>query len=56
MLQYSYRPQFPPTQRTRNDVDQSWIDYLPITERPQLVWPGNARLAVMVARTCFIMS
>jgi allantoinase len=48
MLQYSYRPQFPPTQRTRNDVDQSWIDYLPITERPQLVWPGNARLAVMV--------
>jgi allantoinase len=48
MLQYSYRPQFPPTRRTRNDVDQSWIDYLPITERPQLVWPGNARLAVMV--------
>ena len=48
MLQYSYRPQFPPTQRTRSDVDQSWIDYLPITERPPLVWPGNARLAVMV--------
>jgi allantoinase len=48
MLQYGYRPQFPPTRRTRNDVDQSWIDYLPITERPQLVWPGNARLAVMV--------
>ena len=48
MLQYSYRPQFPPTQQTRNDVDQSWIDYLPITERPPLVWPGNARLAVMV--------
>lgn len=48
MLQYSYRPQSPPTQRTRSDVDQSWIDYLPITERPPLIWPGNARLAVMV--------
>ena len=48
MLQYSYRPQFPSTSRTRSDVDQTWIDYLPITERPPLVWPGNARLAVMV--------
>ncbi len=48
MLQYSYRPQFPPTTQSRTDVDQSWIDYLPITERPPLVWPGNARLAVMV--------
>ena len=48
MLQYSYRPQFPSTSRTRSEVDQSWIDYLPITERPPLVWPGNARLAVMV--------
>ena len=48
MLQYSYRPQFPATSRTRSEVDQSWIDYLPITERPPLFWPGNARLAVMV--------
>ena len=48
MLQYSYRPQFPATLRTRSEVDQSWIDYLPITERPPLFWPGNARLAVMV--------
>jgi len=48
MLQYSYRPQFPATTRSRTGVDQSWIDYLPITERPLLVWPGNARLAVMV--------
>ncbi len=48
MLQYSYRPQFPATLRTRSKVDQSWIDYLPITERPPLFWPGNARLAVMV--------
>ncbi len=48
MLQYSYRPQFPATTRSRTDVDQSWIDYLPITERPALAWPGNARLAVMV--------
>ncbi|MGP0089796.1 MAG: hypothetical protein ACLPKB_07530 [Xanthobacteraceae bacterium] len=48
MLQYSYRPHFPPTSRTRTGADQSWIDYLPITERPPLVWPGNARIAVMI--------
>jgi allantoinase len=48
MLQYSYRPQFPPTSQTRITQDQDWIDYLPITERPSLRWPGNARVAVMV--------
>jgi len=48
MLQYSYRPQFPGTEPARTDVDQSWIDYLPITERPSLAWPEKARLAVMV--------
>ena len=46
MLQYSYRPQPPLTRRTRTDDDQRWIDYLPITERPPLVWPGGARIAV----------
>lgn len=48
MLQYSYRPNFPPTQRTRTGADQSWIDYLPITQRPPLVWPNGARTAVMI--------
>jgi peptidoglycan/xylan/chitin deacetylase (PgdA/CDA1 family) len=48
MLQYSYRPQSPPTRQTRTAEDQSWIDYLPITERPRLVWPGDARVAVWV--------
>lgn len=48
MLQYSYRPQFPPTSQTRGAQDQDWIDYLPITERPGLHWPGNARLAIMI--------
>ena len=48
MLQYSYRPRFPPTLRTRTAKDQSWIDYLPITERPSMRWPGDARLAVMI--------
>jgi allantoinase len=48
MLQYSYRPHFPATSRKQTDVDQSWIDYLPITERPPIVWPGGARLAVMI--------
>ena len=46
MLQYSYRPQSPPTRRARTAEDQSWIDYLPITERPRLAWPSNARIAV----------
>jgi allantoinase len=48
MLQYSYRPQFPATSQTDVAQDQGWIDYLPITERPGLRWPGNARLAVMI--------
>ncbi len=48
MLQYSYRPQYPATSRTRTDVDQGWIDYLPITERPALIWPNRARIAVMI--------
>jgi len=48
MLQYSYRPRFPETARTRLASDQSWIDYLPITERPPIVWPNKARLAVWV--------
>jgi peptidoglycan/xylan/chitin deacetylase (PgdA/CDA1 family) len=48
MLQYSYRPQSPPTRQTRTPEDQSWVDYLPIGERPRLVWPNNARIAVWV--------
>jgi peptidoglycan/xylan/chitin deacetylase (PgdA/CDA1 family) len=48
MLQYSYRPNFPQTQQTRTNVDQGWIDYLPITLRPQLIWPNGARTAVMI--------
>ena len=46
MLQYSYRPQSPATRQTRTAEDQSWIDYLPITERPRIAWPNNARIAV----------
>jgi hypothetical protein len=45
MLQYSYRPQFPPTAQT-GSADQRWIDYLPITERPPIKWPNKARIAV----------
>jgi peptidoglycan/xylan/chitin deacetylase (PgdA/CDA1 family) len=48
MLQYGYRPQSPPTRQTRTAEDQSWVDYLPIGERPPLVWPNNARIAVWV--------
>jgi len=48
MLQYGYRPQFPATARKRSDVDQPWIDYLPISERPPLIWPNGARIAVMI--------
>jgi allantoinase len=48
MLQYGYRPNFPATARNRVDLDQGWIDYLPPTERPRIVWPNNARIAVWV--------
>lgn len=48
MLQYSYRPQFPATTRLRDRLDQEWIEYLPITARPEIRWPGGARLAVMM--------
>lgn len=48
MLQYSYRPNFPELKGDRPEIDQAWIDYLPITERPPIVWPGGARIAVML--------
>lgn len=48
MLQYNYRPNFPPTRQTRTDTDQHWVDYDPIVDRPPLKWPGNARLAVLI--------
>jgi allantoinase len=48
MLQYSYRPNSPPTRRTRTGDDQTWVDYLPIGERPPLRWPNGARIAVWV--------
>jgi len=47
MLQYGYRSQSPPTRRNRAP-DQIWADYLPITERPPLAWPDDARIAVWV--------
>jgi allantoinase len=46
MLQYSYRPNFPPTRRTRTGDDQTFVDYLPIVERPPIRWPNGARIAV----------
>jgi len=48
MLQYSYRPNFPQTRRTRTGADQSWVDFDPIVDRPPLLWPDGARLAVLV--------
>jgi allantoinase len=48
MLQYSYRPNFPELTGSRPEIDQPWIDYLPIAERPPIVWPGGARIAVMI--------
>lgn len=48
MLQYGYRPNFPPTSRTRTGTDQAWIDYLPLPERPRIKWPNDARIAVWV--------
>lgn len=48
MLQYSYRPNFPPTRRSRTTTDQAWVDYDPIVDRPPLRWPNDANLAVLV--------
>jgi allantoinase len=48
MLQYSYRPNFPPTRRTRTAADQAWVDYDPIVDRPPLRWPNGANLAVLI--------
>lgn len=45
MLQYSYRPNPPPTRRTRTASDQQWAIYDPILGRPPIRWPNNARLA-----------
>src|ERR1700749_5003660 len=53
MLQYSYRPHFPPTRQARTGADQCWVDYDPIVDRPPLRWPDKARLAVMVCPAIF---
>ena len=47
MLQYNYRPNSPPTRRTRTDTDQQWVDFDPIVDRPPLTWPNGARIAVL---------
>jgi allantoinase len=46
MLQYSYRPNFPPTRQTRRDADQVWL-HAP-GDRPKIVWPDDARIAVWI--------
>ena len=48
MLQYNYRPNSPPTRRTRTDTDQQWVDFDPIVDRPPLIWPNGARLAILI--------
>ena len=39
MLQYGYRPQFPGDTAHPHGDDQTWIDYLPMPERPRIAWP-----------------
>ena len=46
MLQYSYRPNFPPTRQTRHTTDQDWLR--PSGKAPAIRWPGGARIAVWV--------
>jgi len=48
MLQYSYRPNPPPTSRSRRSADQSWLDYSPIVGRPPIRWPNEARVALWI--------
>lgn len=49
MLQYRYRPDGPPTRKTREGCGQHWSDYSPIIDRPKIEWPNKARVAVWVA-------
>ena len=46
MLQYAYRPSFPPT--TRNRHQQEWVGYVPSPSAPTVTWPGGARVALWV--------
>ncbi len=48
MLQYGYRPNAPPTRRTRRASDQDWVDYDPIVDRPPIRWPNGARVALWI--------
>src|SRR3977135_2462252 len=48
MLQYGYRPNAPPTRRTRRSSDQDWVDYDPIIDRPPIRWPSHAGLALWI--------
>jgi allantoinase len=47
MLQYGYRPNFPPTRRTR-PRNATWFDYSAIGDRPPIRWPNNARVALWI--------
>ena len=46
MLQFQYRPNPPPTPRSRNGADQEWSPYSAIVDRPVIRWPGGARVAL----------
>lgn len=50
MLQYTYRADAPPARSSaeRHRADQDWTDYAPLPGRPQLRWPGNARIALWI--------
>jgi allantoinase len=46
MLQYAYRPSYPPTQRTRQA--QEWVSYAAAPSLPPVTWPGGARVALWI--------
>jgi allantoinase len=46
MLQYQYRPNAPPTPRSRAGSDRDWSPYSAIVDRPVIRWPGGARVAL----------
>lgn len=46
MIQYSYRPSYPPTQRTR--AAQEWVSYAAAPSLPPITWPGGARVALWI--------
>jgi allantoinase len=48
MLQYSYRPDPPPTRAHHSGEPQPWAPYSALPDRPPIRWPNGARIALWI--------